>query len=85
MFNKPASTLGGFFPGKRVHTDGFVEQKLMLSSNFRCDQICDSQRHDFWSHSAVLLKSDLDVQLTYLCPHLQILGTAEKVCQGQTL
>jgi len=25
----------------------FVEQKLMLSSNFRCDQIYKNERYDF--------------------------------------
>ncbi len=33
----------------------FKEQKLMLSSSFRCDQI-----YKIWSHFVVLLKSDLN-------------------------
>jgi hypothetical protein len=36
MFNKRTSELRG----------QFVEQKLMLSSNFRCDQIYKYQRYD---------------------------------------
>jgi hypothetical protein len=37
LFNKLASGLRG----------AFVEQKLMLSSSFRCDLICNCYRYDF--------------------------------------
>ncbi len=40
-----------------------VEWKLMLISNFRCDQMSEIS---FSSHFVVLLKSDLDVQQTHL-------------------
>ncbi len=43
----------------------FVEQRLMLSTYFRCDQICEYERYDF-GHFVVLLKSDLHVQQTHL-------------------
>jgi hypothetical protein len=37
MFNQSTSEARG----------GFVEQKLMLSSNLRCDQIYEYEMHDF--------------------------------------
>jgi len=43
----------------------FVEQMLMLSSWFRCDQIYNNNCY-FFGHTVVLLKSDLDVQQTHL-------------------
>ncbi len=43
----------------------FVEQKLMLSSSPRCDQIYKNDRYDL-GHTVVLLKTDLDVQQTHL-------------------
>ncbi len=43
----------------------FVEQKLTLSSSFRCDQI----HNRFWSHFVVL---DLDVQQTHLSAGKQL-------------
>jgi hypothetical protein len=50
----------------------FVEQMLMLSSNFRCDQIYKYERLNF-GHTVVLLRSDLDVQQTHLrFSHLNI-------------
>jgi hypothetical protein len=42
-----------------------VEQKLMLSCNFRCDQIYTNQCYAF-GHTLLLLKSDLGVQQTRL-------------------
>jgi hypothetical protein len=42
----------------------FVEQKLMLSSICRCDQIKKRQKYD--SGQTLLLKSDLDIQHTHL-------------------
>jgi hypothetical protein len=46
----------------------FVEQRLMLSSNFMCDPIYKNERYDFGPHFVVLLKSDLGVQQTHLRP-----------------
>jgi hypothetical protein len=43
----------------------FVEQKLVLNSNFRCDQIHAFNWYDF-GHTFVLLKSNLGVQQTQL-------------------
>ncbi len=44
----------------------FVEQKLMLSSNFRCYQFHNNPFPRIGSHVVVLLKSDLDVRQTHL-------------------
>ncbi len=48
------------FNAKKHLRGRFVDQKLVLSYNFRCDQI-----HDV-THFVVLLRSDLDVQQTHL-------------------
>ncbi len=55
MLNKLASVARG----------RFVEQKLKLSSSFRCDQI-QKVTDMIWLHFVVPLKSDLDVQQTHL-------------------
>jgi hypothetical protein len=47
-------------------SDRFVEQKLMLSSSFRCYQIHNCHRYDFGHTFFVKLKSDLDIQQTRL-------------------
>jgi hypothetical protein len=49
---------------KKIYNIGgrFVEQKLILSSSFRRDQIYKCQRNDF---GVVLLKSDLGVKQTH--------------------
>ncbi len=52
---------------KQTHLwDWFVEQKFMLSSSFRCDQIYKCPRYDFGHNFAVLLKSNLGVNQTHL-------------------
>jgi hypothetical protein len=43
-----------------------VEQKLLLSCRFGCDQICKYQFYKFVSFFVALLKSDLDVQQVHL-------------------
>ncbi len=43
----------------------FFEQKLMFSSNFRCDQIIRNGRYDF-GHTLLCCLSHLDVQQTHL-------------------
>jgi hypothetical protein len=49
-----------------IHSWGrFVDQKLLLSYSFRCDQINNNHCFDF-GDTVVLLKSDLDVQQTHL-------------------
>jgi hypothetical protein len=58
LLNKPASASG--LRGR------FDEQKLVLSCSFRCDPFHNNLPR-FLSHFVVLLKSDLDVQQTYLC------------------
>jgi hypothetical protein len=40
----------------------FSEQKLVLTSSFKCDQIHYCHRYEF-GHIVVLLKSDLNVHL----------------------
>jgi hypothetical protein len=59
LFNKPASVSFIFNGG-----GWFVEQRLVLSSSFRCDQINNCKRHHF-GHTVVLLKFDLDIQQTH--------------------
>ncbi len=44
----------------------FVEQKLMLSSSFRCDQICNRQRCDFGHTLLLCLRLYLAVQQAQL-------------------
>ncbi len=43
-----------------------VEQKLLLSCHFGCDQICKYQFYKFVSFFVLLLMSDLDVQQAHL-------------------
>ena len=51
---------------KQTHLWGwFVEQNLMLSSNFRCCQIHYCWQYEF-GHTVVFLKSDLGVKQTHL-------------------
>jgi len=40
-----------------------VEQKLVLSCSFSCGQFHSNHKYEF-SHTAVLIKSDLEVQQT---------------------
>ncbi len=48
---------------QQTHIRGwFVEQKLMLGSSFRYDQIYKYPKYDFGHTLFVTLKSDLDVQ-----------------------
>ncbi len=48
---------------QHIHIWGwFVEQKLMLGSSFRYDQIYKYPKYDFGHTLFVTLKSDLDVQ-----------------------
>ncbi len=62
----PALSVNSHLDVQQTHIRGrYVEQKLMLSSNFRCDQIHNCHWYDF-GHTVVLLKSDLDVQQTHL-------------------
>ncbi len=44
----------------------FVEQKLMVTYSFRCDQFT-TVTDMFFAHFVVLPKSDLEVQQTHLC------------------
>ncbi len=49
----------------------FAEQKLILSSSFRCDQIHNYQSYDFGPF-LVPLKLDLDVQQTHLSARKEV-------------
>ncbi len=60
LFNKPAYL---FFC--KLIRDRSVEQKLTLSSSFRCDQNQNCDNYEF-NNIFLLLKSDLDVQQTHL-------------------
>jgi hypothetical protein len=40
----------------------FVEQKLMLSSNFRCDQIYKNERYDFGHTLLCYLSPTIDIE-----------------------
>jgi hypothetical protein len=64
LLNKSSySTQALGVPQLTITRSRLVEQKLMLSSSFRRDQIhC---RILIWSHFVVRLKSDLDVQQTH--------------------